>query len=102
MNSKFVNSQDDHPDIQMVFGGYLPACSKNGIIENNSNGRRTIAIIPLVIRTKSKGYIRLRNNNPLSKPFIYPQYLSHPNDIAVMIEGIKFALQLAKTNVLKK
>ncbi|XP_043477986.1 glucose dehydrogenase [FAD, quinone]-like [Leptopilina heterotoma] len=102
INSRFAQAQDDHPDIQLVFGGYLANCAQNGEIYNNSPGRRQIAFGPIVVRPRSKGHVSLRNNDPLSKPLIYPRYLSHPDDITIMMDGIKFVLQLAKAKVLKK
>lgn len=61
-----------------------------------------IAIFPVLLHPKSKGQVRLRNNDPLSRPLIYPGYMAHPQDRAVQIEAIKFALRLVKTEALKK
>lgn len=43
------------------------------------------------------GSIRLRDNNPLSHPLIYANYFTHPDDVKVMVEGIKIGLKLAGT-----
>ncbi|XP_043478003.1 glucose dehydrogenase [FAD, quinone]-like [Leptopilina heterotoma] len=102
INTKFANPQEDFPDIQINFVGYVASCSENGMINQNSKLRRTILILPVVIRPKSKGYVKLRDNNPLSMPLIYPQYMSNSDDISVQIEGIKFAFRFVSTQALKK
>lgn len=102
INTKYAKPEDDNPDIQLFFGSFTSTCSKNGKIVNNSTARKMMKILPTVLRPKSKGYLKLRNNDPLSKPLIYPQSMSHPNDVAVMIEGIKFVLRLVETRILKK
>lgn len=102
INSKYANPLDDNPDVQLFFAGYMTRCSESESFSGNSISRRQIAFIPTLIHPKSKGYLQLRNSDPLSKPLIYPKYLTHPDDISVMIEAIKFALRFAETEALKK
>lgn len=102
INTKFTKPEDDNPDIQLFFGGFMSTCSQNGSIVNNSTSRKQMKILPTVIRPKSKGYLKLKNSDPLSKPLIHPKYLSHPDDIAVMVEGIKFVLRFVGAESLKK
>ncbi|XP_011296918.1 glucose dehydrogenase [FAD, quinone] [Fopius arisanus] len=102
INTKYANPQEDHPDIQLIFGGYLADCSETGMVGEKKGGKRRIYIIPTLLHPKSRGYLRLRDNNPLSKPLIYPRYLTHPDDVGGVIEGIKFATRLAQTRTLSK
>lgn len=39
----------------------------------------------------------MKDNNPLSHPLIFANYYTHPDDIKVMIDGIKISLKLAET-----
>lgn len=55
-------------------------------------------MIPAVLHPKSRGYLKLKDNNPLSHPLIYPRYYTHPDDMKVMVEGIKFGVRLSETN----
>lgn len=55
-----------------------------------------------MLRPKSRGSIRLRNNDPLSKPLLNPNYFSEPDDIDVLVEGIKFSIKIVETEALKK
>ena len=102
INTKYANPREDHPDVQLIFGGYLADCAETGMVGEKKGSNRTIYIIPTLLHPKSKGYLRLRNNNPLSKPMIYPKYLTHPDDVGSLVEGIKFSIKVAETQALKK
>ncbi len=43
------------------------------------------------LRPKSRGEIRLASRDPLAKPDIVPNYLSHPDDMEHMVRGVKLA-----------
>lgn len=58
-------------------------------------------IIPTLIHPKSRGFLKLKDNNPLSHPLIYARYLTHPDDVKILVDGIKLALRLAETKALK-
>ncbi|XP_023287481.1 glucose dehydrogenase [FAD, quinone] [Orussus abietinus] len=102
IHSKYSDPREDHPDIQLIFGGYLADCAETGMVGEKKGANRTIYVIPTLLHPKSRGYLRLRNSDPLSKPLIYPKYLSHPDDVARLIEGIKFSIALANTRALKR
>lgn len=95
INTKYAKPEDDNPDIQ-IFGGYPPICFQYGSNHVNINitSRRIILIFPEVLHPKSKGFVKLRDNNPLSRPVVNSKVLSHPEDVAVLIEGIKFVIDL--------
>lgn len=98
VHSRYSDESDDHPDIQIFFGGFLANCARTGQVgERVDNNSRSIQIIPTVLHPKSRGVLKLRNKHPLSHPLIYANYLTHPNDIKVLIDGIKVALKLANT-----
>ncbi|XP_034948721.1 glucose dehydrogenase [FAD, quinone] [Chelonus insularis] len=102
INTKYANPRDDHPDIQLIFGGYLADCAETGMVGEKRGNKRSILMIPTLLHPKSRGYLRLRDNNPLSKPMMYPKYLTHPEDVARLVEGIKFCIRLAKTRSLAR
>jgi len=60
-------------------------------------------VLPTLIRPKSKGKILLQSQLPHEHPKIFAGYFSDPEgkDLAVMLEGIKFAQELMKTKVMK-
>lgn len=102
INTKFADVREDHPDIQLIFGGYLADCAETGMVGEKKGANRSIYIIPTLLHPKSRGYLRLRNNDLLAKPLIYPKYLTHPDDAAALIEGIKFSIKLSETQTLKR
>ncbi|CAG9861747.1 unnamed protein product [Phyllotreta striolata] len=103
VNTKYQDPAEEHPDIQFIFGGFLANCARTGQVgEKIDNNSRSIQIIPTLLHPKSRGYLTLKDSNPLSHPLIYANYFTHPEDIKVLVEGIKVALRLAETKALRK
>ncbi len=50
-----------------------------------------------IMQPKSRGTIRLADANPLSAPLIDPNYLSHPDDLNVLLAGLKKTLQIMQS-----
>ncbi|KAL1130305.1 hypothetical protein AAG570_013243 [Ranatra chinensis] len=90
LNSKYASRTEEFPDLQFFFGGYLANCAKTGQV-----GERTG-------ETKSRGTIELRSKDPLQPPLIRPKYLSHPADVATLVDGIRIAIKMSETKALKK
>ncbi|XP_063233824.1 glucose dehydrogenase [FAD, quinone]-like [Bacillus rossius redtenbacheri] len=55
-----------------------------------------------LLRPKSRGYIRLKDDNPKSHPLIYPEYLRHPDDVKILVEAAKLSHRLSQTTPLRK
>jgi choline dehydrogenase len=53
-------------------------------------------------RPVSRGYLEIKSVDPLTPPFIYPNYLSSGSDMADMIEGAGFLRKLAAAPALKE
>lgn len=47
----------------------------------------TMSVYPVLLRPKSRGYVKLRSRNIDDPPIIDPKYLSHPDDIMTIVEG---------------
>lgn len=54
----------------------------------------TASIFSVLVRPKSRGWVRLNSTNPSDHPLIDPQYYSHPRDMEVMLEGEIVIIQL--------
>lgn len=102
VNTKYADAREDHPDVQLIFGGYLADCAETGMVGEKKGTNRSIYIIPTILHPKSRGYLRLRNNDPLSKPLIYPKYLTHADDAAALVDGVKFSIKLSEAQALKR
>lgn len=46
------------------------------------------------LRPKSRGEIRLASRDPMAKPDIFANYLSHPDDMEHMVRGVKMARRI--------
>lgn len=92
----FVKSSlaDKGPDIQFHF---LPA-----ILEDHGRSMQFgygYGLHVCCLYPKSRGTIRLQSNHPADHAMIQPNYLSHPDDQKIMIEGVRMARQiLASSN----
>ncbi|XP_050350743.1 ecdysone oxidase-like [Nymphalis io] len=61
-----------------------------------------IVISSVVMRPKSRGWIRLASSDPFEAPAITPNYLSEENDVHEMVEAIKIIEQMVETPIYKK
>ncbi|XP_033349828.1 glucose dehydrogenase [FAD, quinone]-like isoform X2 [Bombus vosnesenskii] len=111
VNTKYANTSDDFPDIQLHFsaGG---TNSDNGrhirkvhgltkefydAVYGELNDKDVWGVLPTLLRPKSKGVIKLRSNDPFDHPLIYANHFEEPEDMATLIEGVKFVFEMSKT-----
>lgn len=96
------------PDIQVFFDGFSSKCPKYGQQQEcqddsakSCGNRRPITIRPTTVVTKSKGYLKLRSDNPHVQPLIYPNYFSELRDLKILVQGVKKILALTNTKAMK-
>lgn len=65
-------------------------------------GNQVASILPIVLHPKSRGTVRLMDNNPYSKPIIDPQYLADPYDTEILLRGIDLIKKLIQTDPMQK
>ncbi len=53
-------------------------------------------------RPQSKGFVHAHSKDPFEAPIIQPNYLDHENDRRVLLDGVRLARQLLKTQALEK
>ncbi|XP_043491507.1 glucose dehydrogenase [FAD, quinone] [Polistes fuscatus] len=116
INTKYVNATEDFPDIELHFvsgsinsDGGRQLRKIDGIKKNFYNEvfspiseKDVWSVLPMLLRPKSRGIIKLRSNNPFDHPMIYANYFNEPEDIATLIEGVKIAVALSKTRSFKR
>jgi len=113
--TKYENRSKDWPDIEYHFvSGSLGSDGGRQVRKVHGVGdemwqmfrplafRDSWSIIPMLMRPKSRGNLRLRSANPYDKPIFNAGYFTDPRDIQVLVEAVKFALALAETNSFKK
>src|SRR3569833_3169219 len=88
----FVRSlpQLSRPDVQIVF----QAARRNPHTFPFPLGHG-YAINAVGLYPKSRGFVRLAGPAPRAAPIIDPQLLSHPDDVAMMLRGLKLARRVA-------
>ncbi|XP_017851680.1 glucose dehydrogenase [FAD, quinone] [Drosophila busckii] len=116
VNTKYANSSLDWPDIEFHFvsgstnsdGGAqlrkahgLTDAFYRAVFEPISN-RDAWSIIPMLLRPRSVGSIRLRSSNPFDYPYIFPNYLTDDFDMKTLIEGVKIAVALSRTKAMQR
>ncbi|XP_049520669.1 glucose dehydrogenase [FAD, quinone] [Dermacentor silvarum] len=59
-------------------------------------------LVPVLLHPKSRGVLRLKSADPRIPPAIDPRYLSHPDDIRVIVKGMKASARIAETKAFKQ
>lgn len=59
-------------------------------------------IMPLLLRPRSRGWVRLRSKNPFHFPRMDPNYFDDPFDVQTLVEGAKIAIRVADADVFKQ
>ncbi|XP_015597076.1 glucose dehydrogenase [FAD, quinone]-like [Cephus cinctus] len=116
VNTKYVNASDDFPDIELHFisgstnsDGGRQIRKAHGLTKRfydavfgPINNKDSWSVIPMLLRPKSKGVIKLRSKNPFDHPLIYPNYFKDPRDVATLVEGVKIGIALSRTASFKR
>ncbi|XP_050730069.1 glucose dehydrogenase [FAD, quinone]-like [Eriocheir sinensis] len=116
VKTKYANISDDWPDIEFHFISGSPASDGgrqirkvHGLSDRTWNQmfkpisfRDSWSVYPMLLRPESRGYITLRSASPFDKPYITHNYLTHPQDVRVMVEGIKIGLAITETQAFRK
>lgn len=58
-------------------------------------------VVPLLLKPKSRGQIRLMANDINVKPEIIPNYFEHAEDIDTLISGIRFLFKVSQTKAMQ-
>ncbi|XP_053407354.1 oxygen-dependent choline dehydrogenase-like [Mercenaria mercenaria] len=64
-------------------------------------GKLGFAVIVNDLHPKSRGIVRLNKTNPLGHPEIIANYLHHPDDLKMLIKGLRETLRLLNTKAMK-
>ncbi|XP_050690766.1 glucose dehydrogenase [FAD, quinone]-like isoform X1 [Eriocheir sinensis] len=103
------------PDIQMLYIGvtfaqdygiFTPAAYNLDAYKTKSYfgevfGAKGFSIRPILLHPKSRGSLTLRSRDLRDPPVVDLAYLSHPDDVATLVDGIKLALALGNTSALR-
>lgn len=73
----------------------------NTVYEPIAN-RDVFTLMPLLLRPRSRGWVRLQSNSPFVAPLINANYFDDPQDIRVLVEGAKIAMNISEAYVFKQ
>ncbi|XP_026673165.1 glucose dehydrogenase [FAD, quinone]-like isoform X2 [Ceratina calcarata] len=96
INTRYANKSENYPDVQLILGNVNNVSQFNISIKTAS-----YSAIPLILRPRSRGYIKLNVTKPEGHPIIVPNYFQDPHDLDVLTEGAQFAYEMMKTPTLK-
>lgn len=116
VNSKYAPKSGLWPDIQFHFAPSSVNSDGGDHIRKIVNLRdrvyntvykplvnaETWTILPLLLRPRSSGWVRLKNKNPFEYPLVEPNYFAHKEDIEVLTEGIKIAMAVSNTSAFQR
>lgn len=116
VNTKYANHSDDFPDIEFHFvSGSTNSDGGNQLRKAHGitdyfyekvfapiNNKDVWSIIPMLLRPRSRGSIKLRSSNPLDYPLIYPNYFKDEFDLHTLREGVKIAVALSRTKSMQR
>lgn len=55
------------------------------------------SVWPIVQNPRSVGRVMLRSKNPLDTPIIQPNFFEHLSDVEIILEGVKHAINISRT-----
>ena len=90
------NEALDAPDLQITF---TPASYRRGV-QSTLEDEPGATIAVWQHRPESRGHVRARSADPLDKPAIQPSYLADAMDRRVIVDGIRLARRLMRTEPL--
>lgn len=103
---------EDYPDVELLFLGFSGFASDKGYnvragmavsdeiyrkVYKPIEGVPGWSVWPMPSLLKSRGFIRLHNNDPLNQPKIVHNFLTDPYDVDVMVESIKLIIRMSQT-----
>ncbi|CAH1402167.1 unnamed protein product [Nezara viridula] len=108
-------AKDDKPDIELLFLATTPAADGGAFWPKTRNISKDVyektwkpiffkegfTIAQMMMYPRSRGNVKLKSKNPLDPIVIDSNFLSHPDDVAILREGAKIAMEFGKTKIFK-
>uniref|UniRef100_T1J7Q4 Glucose-methanol-choline oxidoreductase N-terminal domain-containing protein n=1 Tax=Strigamia maritima TaxID=126957 RepID=T1J7Q4_STRMM len=106
-SEKLKNHPQHHPAFEISFFSdkgvssdfFAPEFRNSFIFEN---GKDAVSLIPILLQTQSVGQVRLRSADATENPIVDPKYLSNTADVDLLLEVLKIALTIGKSNAFQK
>jgi choline dehydrogenase len=86
----YKTKYSDRTDVQYVMAGGSFQSGRIGQLEAQPG----VTLGAWQMRPKSRGHVRIRSADIKTAPEIQPAYMSHPEDVGIVCEGLKFGRML--------
>ena len=98
----FVKSVVDapRPDLQFMFAPVPTDEPNTDEARGVPYGHRRMTMLPSLLYPRSRGELRLRSSDPAAAPAIEPRYFSAPEDLELLVRGVKLSREVAATGPL--
>jgi hypothetical protein len=57
-----------------------------------------VSILPVLVRPRSRGEVRLQSTSPWDPPLLDPKYLTEEEDLDLLVEAVQTAFQLVNSS----
>lgn len=88
--------RSDTPDIEISFA------KEANFAPPSDDGKPRYTIIPGITQPRSRGTVRLSSSRFTDAPVIDPNYLSHPDDLRMLIDGIHLSREIGRAEALRE
>lgn len=95
----YADPSQEYPDLQFHF---LAGAGAEAGVPSVPQGTSGITLNSYNLRPKSRGTVRLRSSNPADMPLVDPNFLGHPDDLKISIEGVKISRDIFSQHSLQK
>ncbi|XP_014203590.1 glucose dehydrogenase [FAD, quinone] [Copidosoma floridanum] len=116
VNTRHAEPSGDFPDMQFHFAPSSISSDGGDQIRKITGLRDSVyntmykpiqkaeawSILPLLLRPKSSGWVRLKSRNPMVHPEIVPNYFTHREDMDVLVDGIRIAMRVSNSSAFRR
>ena len=92
-------SSGHNPDLQFHF---LCGAGAEAGVPSVPKGSSGITLNSYTLRSKARGSVTLRSGDPRDNPVVDPNFLGHPDDLRVSVEGVKTSVEIFRQQSLQK
>jgi len=92
-------SSGRNPDLQFHF---LCGAGAEAGVPSVPKGSSGITLNSYTLRPKARGSVTLRSGDPRDNPVVDPNFLGHPDDLRVSVEGVKTSVEIFRQQSLQK
>ncbi|XP_011140061.1 glucose dehydrogenase [FAD, quinone]-like [Harpegnathos saltator] len=115
INSKYADEKLDYPDVQLLFSGSSPIL-ETGVVTpyedidpnlavglyDNTMSHQAVNIFAILLRPRSRGYIKLKSADPYNAPEIVPNYFDDPRDLQVLVDSARLLEEVSRTRTMRE